>query len=95
MANPRLSGHHLATAEKILSHPTGHNIEWHDAAALLAELGAISEEANGRFVVTLGTETEVFDRSRGKDLDTQQVVNLRRMLSAAGITRESLRARDT
>jgi hypothetical protein len=91
----KLSSHHLLTAERILSHPTGHNIEWRDAAALLAELGSISEESNGRFIVTLGAESEVFDRSRGKDLDTQQVIDLRRMLTAAGYTLDSLRSRDS
>jgi hypothetical protein len=40
--------------------------------------------------VTLGEESQVFDRPRGKDLDTQQIVDLRRMLSEAGITLESL-----
>ena len=59
----KITGRHLVTAERILSHPAGHNIEWRDAAALLAELDAIAEESNGRFLVTLGGESEVFDRS--------------------------------
>ena len=92
MSNVKLSGHHLLTAQRILAHPAGHNIEWRDAAAMLAELDAIAEEANGRFIVTLGGESEVFDRSRGKDLDVQQVVDLRRMLIAAGVTPDTLRS---
>ena len=59
-------------------------------AALLVEIGSITEGSNGRFTVKLGEETEVFDRPRGKDLDTQQVVDLRRMLRAAGFTPESI-----
>ena len=90
MAHAKLTGHHLITAEKILSHPASHNIEWHDAAALLVEIGSITEGSNGRFTVKLGEETEVFDRPRGKDLDTQQIVDLRRMLRAAGFTPESI-----
>jgi hypothetical protein len=90
MAHAKLTGHHLVTAEKILSHPASHNIEWHDAAALLAEIGAITEADNHRFTVTLGDETQVFDRPRGKDLDTQQIVDLRRMLRASGITLDNL-----
>jgi len=78
------------TAEKILNHPASHNIEWHDAAALIVEIGSITEEANGRFTVTIGDETQIFDRPRGKDLDVQQVVDLRKMLTAIGITLESL-----
>lgn len=94
MAHAKLTGHHLVTAERILSHPTGHNIEWREAAAMLAELDAISEESNGRYVVRLGGEYQVFDRSRGKDLDVQQVVDLRRMLQAEGITVASLHESD-
>jgi hypothetical protein len=90
MAHAKLTGHHLVTAEKILSHPASHNIEWHDAASLLAEIGAITEADNHRFTVTLGDEIQVFDRPRGKDLDTQQIVDLRRMLRASGFTLENL-----
>jgi hypothetical protein len=90
MERAKLTGHHLVTVEKILAHPASHNIEWHDAAALLAEIGSITEESNHRFTVTLGDETEVFDRPRGKDLDTQQIVDLRRMLRAAGFTPENI-----
>ena len=90
MEHAKLTGHHQMTAERILNHPTSHNIEWHDAASLLAEIGSITEGSNGRFTVTLGDETQVFDRPRGKDLDTQQVVDLRRMLRTSGYTTENV-----
>ncbi len=90
MDRKMLTSHHLATAEKVLAHPASHNIEWRDAMALMGEIGSVTEGANGRFTVTLGAETQVFDRPREKDLDTQQVVDLRRMLHAAGINEESL-----
>ncbi len=90
MAHAKLTGHHLVTAEKILAHPASHNIEWHDAAALVAEIGSITEESNGRFSVTIGDETQIFDRPRGKDLDTQQIVDLRKMLKSAGFTTDSI-----
>lgn len=86
-----LSGHHLATAEKILGHPASHNIAWHDVRSLLSELGTITEEENGRFSVTVGSEVEAFDRPKGVDIDEQQVVDLRRMLRNAGVTLESLK----
>jgi hypothetical protein len=56
----------------------------------MSEIGTVTEGANGRFTVTLQSETQVFDRPREKGLDTQQVVDLRRMLRAAGINVESL-----
>lgn len=91
MDQHKLSGHHLATAQKVLSHPVGHNIAWHDAVSLISDLGTITEEPNHRFTVSIGTETETFDRPRGDDLDEQQVVDLRRMLTNIGITLETLR----
>ena len=91
MEHIELKSHHRTTAEKILAHPTSHNIEWHDVLSLLSQVGTVTEEANHRYKVTIGGETEIFDRPKGDDLDTQQVVDLRRMLHGAGITPESLR----
>ena len=85
-----LSSHHRVTAEKILGHPTSHNIAWHDVASLLAAIGTVTETPNHRYTVTIGGETETFDRPKGNDIDEQQVVDLRRMLHGAGITSESL-----
>jgi hypothetical protein len=42
------------------------------------------EEPNGKLLVTLGPETEVFVPPHGKDVDVQQLVDLRRMLRNAG-----------
>jgi hypothetical protein len=57
---------------------------------LIAEIGTVTEEPNHRFTITVGSETETFDRPRHDDIDAQQVVDLRRMLRGAGITPESL-----
>jgi hypothetical protein len=35
--------------------------------------------------VTIGSETEVFDRPHGKDVDVHELVDLRRMLRNAGL----------
>ncbi len=88
----KLTHHHRVTAEKILSHPTSHNIEWHDVESLLAELGAVSDETGHRLKVKVGSATGSFDRSKGKDLDEQQVVDVRHLLTDAGITLETLQA---
>jgi hypothetical protein len=85
----RLDSHHRATAEKIFSHPVSHNIQWHDVLSLLASVGTVSEEHDGRYSVTLGTETQTFDVPRHHDIDEQQVIDLRRMLKGAGIQPES------
>ena len=79
-----LNSHHRGTLLKIFQHPVSHNIEWRAVLSLLEVAGSVQESHDGRFVVTLGTETETFERPRHKDIDAQQVVDLRRMLSNAG-----------
>jgi len=84
-----LDGHHRATLEKIFRHPLSHNIQWHDVLSLLESVATVTAEPDGRYTVTLGSETETFDVPRRHDIDEQQVINLRRMLKGAGITPES------
>ena len=52
--------------------------------SLLEAVGTIEERHDGKITFTLGTETEVFDPPADKDIDTQMIVDLRRMLTAAG-----------
>lgn len=82
--NSHVSSHHRLTIEKIFSHPAGGNIEWRQVLSLLEDLGSVKQEHNGKFAVTLGPETEVFEPPQGKDIDEQQTVDLRRMLRQAG-----------
>ena len=83
-SDSRLDGHHRATLERIFAHPTSHNLQWHDVLALLERVGTVEERHEGRFSVTVGSENQMFDVLRHRDLDDQQVVDLRRMLSGAG-----------
>jgi thiamine biosynthesis lipoprotein ApbE len=82
---PKLDSHHRKTVEKLFAHPTSHNIQWHDVLSLLQAAGEAEEVHDGRFKVTLGAETQTFDAPKSNDLDTQQVVDLRRMLTNAGL----------
>lgn len=86
--NPQLNHHHRDTVRKIFSHPTTANLEWREVRSLLEAVGTVYEEHNGKFKVTLGPETEVIERPRGKDVDKQMVADLRRMLTGAGISPE-------
>ncbi|HTU30543.1 MAG TPA: hypothetical protein VMF07_14255 [Solirubrobacteraceae bacterium] len=89
-----LDSHHRKTAQAILSHPVSRNIEWRDVLSLLVTIGEVTEQHNGKFKVTVGGETETLERPHGKDLGEQTVVDLRRMLGAAGLTAEGLRERE-
>lgn len=82
--NVHLDAHDRDTVEKIFSHPAGGNLEWRHVLSLLEGIGTVAEEHNGKLRVTLGPETEVLHRPRGKDVDTQMIVDLRRMLAQAG-----------
>jgi hypothetical protein len=80
----QLSSHHHDTLQQIFRHPTGHNIEWHDVLSLLEAVAVVREGHDGRYIVTLGGETETIDRPKHKDIDVQLVIDLRRMLRVAG-----------
>lgn len=79
-----LNNHHLNTLTAIFSHPTSHNIRWADTISLLEHVGEVEERHDGKFKITLGAETEIFERPQSKDIGTQMVVDLRRMLRNAG-----------
>jgi hypothetical protein len=79
-----LSNHHRTTLRELFQHPVSHNIEWRAVVSLLEALGSVVEHRDGKVAVTLGPDTQFFDPPAGKDIDTQQVVDLRRMLTGAG-----------
>ena len=76
---------HRATLERIFSHPESANIEWRQVLSLLEAVGSVTEEHNGNVKITLGSETKVLRPPRAKDVDKQTIVELRRMLSRAGL----------
>ena len=80
-----LSNRHRDTLEQIFERPSSGNVEWQEVLALLEAVGDVVEAPNGRYRVTLGEETEVFDRPHGNDVDVQELVDLRRMLRNAGL----------
>jgi hypothetical protein len=51
---------------------------------LLETVGSVEERHDDMFVFRIGEEREVLRRPKEKDMDTQQLVDLRRMLTSAG-----------
>jgi hypothetical protein len=74
------------TVEQIFARPSGGNVEWRRVRSLLEAVASVNERHNGRLEVTLGGETEMLDPPRDKDVDTQMLVDLRRMLKRAGVS---------
>jgi hypothetical protein len=79
-----LSNHHRTTLRQLFQHPVSHNIEWHAVLSLLAAVGSVAEHHDGTVAVTVGSQTEFLDPPAHKDIDTQMVVDLRRLLAQAG-----------
>jgi hypothetical protein len=81
-----LDAEHRDTVEQIFARPSSGNVEWRRVRSLLDAVATVTEEHNGKLRVSLGGEIEVLVPPRGKDVDTQMLVDLRRMLTRAGIT---------
>ena len=79
-----LNNHQRDTLLQIFQHPTSHNIEWQDVLSLLEAVGVVERRHDGKYLVRLGGESEVLTRPKHKDIDVQQTVDLRRMLTGAG-----------
>jgi hypothetical protein len=80
----QLNNHHRDTLLQIYQHPTSHNIEWRAVKSLLEAVGAVEERHDGKYLAQIGDESEVLTRPKNKDIDVQQVIDLRRMLTNAG-----------
>jgi hypothetical protein len=81
---PELGSAHRDTLAKIFGHPSSGNIEWRQVKSLLEAVGT-TEERGGKLRVTIEGQTQVLQPPRGKDIDQQMIVDLRRMLRDAGI----------
>ena len=79
-----LNSHQRDTMAQIFNHPLSHNIEWHAVLSLLDSVATVQETHKGHVLVTLGDESETFDPQRHKDIDAEQLTNLRRLLRKAG-----------
>lgn len=88
--NHEVGGFHLNhkqmnVLEKVYAHPVAHNLTWHDVRTLLDAVGEVEEKHNGSLRITIAGQVEVFDPNHGKDLTVEQVMDLRRMLTAGGL----------
>ena len=81
-----MDSHHRDTLQKILGHAPAANVEWRQVLSLLEAVGTVRHQHNGKLEVTVGSETEVLQPPAGKDVDEQLLVDVRRLLTEAGIT---------
>ena len=85
-----MSQKHIHTFHQIFQHPTSHNLQWHDVAALIKESGTVHEEDNGNLSCTLNGVSKVFHPTHGKKeiTDVKQVLDLRHFLEQAGFDKD-------
>ena len=61
-----LNNHHRDTLLQIFQHPTSHNIEWRAVVSLLETVGTVETRHDGKYVMGVGGESEVFTRPKHK-----------------------------
>jgi hypothetical protein len=83
-SDKQLNGHQRDTMAHIFRHPLSHNIEWHSVLSLLNAVATVQETHKGNYLVTMGSETEIFEPPRHKDIDAEQLALLRRFLRQSG-----------
>jgi hypothetical protein len=79
-----LTSHHRATLEKIFQHPVAHNLEWNDVYSLLNVVAEVEEKHDGKYTVSLNGHSETIEKPKHKDLEVQEVIDVRRLLKDAG-----------
>jgi hypothetical protein len=79
-----LNNHHQNTVDALFAHPASGNVEWRQVLSLIEAVGSVTHEHNGKLKISVGSETEVLEPPRDKDIDDQTIVDLRRMLTGAG-----------
>jgi hypothetical protein len=65
-----------------------HNLEWNDVRSLLNVIAVVEEKKDGKITVTLNGESETFERPKHKDVDAQEVIDLRHLLESGGFRPE-------
>ena len=79
-----LNHHQRDTLLQIFQHPTSHNIDWQRVLSLLEATGSVERRHDGKYHVRVGGQNVILTRPQHKDIDVQQVLDLRRMMTGAG-----------
>ena len=84
MSDMDLNNHHRDTLTALFAHPLSHNIRWVDVLSLASAVGSVDEKHDGRTRVEIGGQAEVFDVHHHEDLGSQEVMDIRHLLTQAG-----------
>jgi len=87
---PHLNHRHREVLRQLLAHPTPHNLQWHDVRAVLEALGTVEDRSEDRALVRIGDQQLTMAIPRRKDLEVDQVVELRHLFEHLGIGSDQL-----
>jgi hypothetical protein len=74
------------TLEALFRHPAARNLAWSDALHLVERLGSVHQEHNGRLLLVIGEQRHVLHEPHAKELNAEEVQQLRKFLEGAGVT---------
>ena len=80
-----LSHHHRETLAHLFDHQQASNIRWREVRHLLEAVGTVTEEHNGKIKIMVGERTMVIADPARHEVDRQLVVDLRHLLTDAGL----------
>ena len=80
-----MNRHHLRVLQEIFAHPLPHNLEWNDVVGLIGHLGSALERHDGKYEFQIGTAKWVFTKPHHKDVSVDEILELRRFLTEAGV----------
>lgn len=78
-----INHHQRDTLNRLMAHPTSHDVHWQDVIHLVEALGTVEKRHDGKVVVSFGGNVEAFDPNHQK-VSMEQIADLRRMIKAAG-----------
>jgi hypothetical protein len=81
---PKLSGRHQDTLRHVLARPLSHNVEWRALLALLRQVGSVEEHGEGMISVEVGDKRLILTRPHEKDVEADDLVEVRRFLEDLG-----------
>src|SRR5579872_6613413 len=79
---------HARVLDAIFEHPFPHNLEWADVLSLMQHIGTVTERHDGKYDFETHGVHAVFTKPHDKDLTPEAVLELRRLLSDAGVAKD-------
>jgi hypothetical protein len=84
-----LTHHHRETLTHLFDHQQSANIHWREVRHLLEAVGTVSDEHNGKVKIHVGEKSIVIHDPGRHEIDRQLVVDLRHLLTDAGLAPEA------